>query len=709
MKCAKCRTDNPDTSRFCGSCAFPLGEVGGPGFPATRTLERSVQAAGTMTAGKYRILEEIGRGGMGVVYKAEDIKLNRPVALKFLPPQWTADPEARERFILEARAASALDHPNICTVYEIGETEDKQLFIAMACYEGESLREKIQRGLLRSDKAIEIAVQVARGMAKAHQKGIVHRDIKPANILITEGGVVKIVDFGLAKLAGRARLTKEGSTVGTAAYMSPEQVKGEPVDQRTDIWSLGVVLYEMVEGRLPFKGEFEQSLAHSILTSEPEPATKINKDLPPGLEQVILKCLTKNPAGRYLSMDELADDLNAVAEGFKPLNAKPGPFRGRILGVKKAYIFSGLAFLAVLASVWLLMGRSAPGRAADSIVVLPLEKRPPTVSTGAKASPKTEANEYFERGMLFLKAQFDLPKARTMLEKALEFDPKFAEARAWYGFTFVLEIDSGFANDSRWLYRAEKELRRALLDDPNSAHTHSSLAALYLYQGRKDLAFEEAKKGLALDPNEWDSKIWLSNCHVLNGDYVSAKNLLRQALERDPLLFPARMCLAEILRLEGDPGGSVQELSKILEQDSRNPYAHYKLARAYIEMSDLIRARQVLEELSPEGQRSYDVRMTWALLLALEGRVEEARGWMDEGSLKYGALVVFSTSMVADFYAVTGEPDKALDWLERAVRNGDERAEWFRRNPLLAKIRDVPRFRQILESIDYRRKARTPT
>ena len=709
MKCAKCRTDNPDTSRFCGSCAFPLGEVGGPGFPATRTLERSVQAAGTMTAGKYRILEEIGRGGMGVVYKAEDIKLNRPVALKFLPPQWTADPEARERFILEARAASALDHPNICTVYEIGETEDKQLFIAMACYEGESLREKIQRGLLRSDKAIEIAVQVARGMAKAHQKGIVHRDIKPANILITEGGVVKIVDFGLAKLAGRARLTKEGSTVGTAAYMSPEQVKGEPVDQRTDIWSLGVVLYEMVEGRLPFKGEFEQSLAHSILTSEPEPATKINKDLPPGLEQVILKCLMKNPAGRYLSMDELADDLNAVAEGFKPLNAKPGPFRGRILGVKKAYIFTGLAFLAVLASVWLLMGRSAPGRAADSIVVLPLEKRPPTVSTGAKASPKAEANEYFERGMLFLKAQFDLPKARTMLEKALEFDPKFAEARAWYGFTFVLEIDSGFANDSRWLYRAEKELRRALLDDPNSAHTHSSLAALYLYQGRKDLAFEEAKKGLALDPNEWDSKIWLSNCHVLNGDYVSAKNLLRQALERDPLLFPARMCLAEILRLEGDPGGSVQELSKILEQDSRNPYAHYKLARAYIEMSDLIRARQVLEELSPEGQRSYDVRMTWALLLALEGRIEEARGWMDEGSLKYGALVVFSTSMVADFYAVAGEPDKALDWLERAVRNGDERAEWFRRNPLLAKIRDVPRFRQILESIDYRRKARTPT
>ena len=659
-----------------------------------------------MAAGKYRILEEIGRGGMGVVYKAEDVKLDRPVALKFLPPQWTSDPAARERFMLEARAASALDDPNICTVYEIGETEDKQLFIAMACYEGESLREKLLRGPLRPDEAIEIAVQAAHGLAKAHQKGIVHRDIKPANILITEGGVVKIVDFGLAKLAGQARLTKEGSTVGTVAYMSPEQVKGEPVDRRTDIWSLGVVLYEMVEGRLPFKGEFEQSLVHSILTSEPEPATKINKDIPPGLEQVILKCLTKNPAGRYLSMDELAEDLKAVAQGLKPLKAASGPFPGKIIGIRKVYVFTGLAFLAILASVWLLTGRFARGKAADPIAGLSPEKRPPTVSTGAKASPNAEANEYFERGMLFLKAQFDLPKGRTMLEKALEFDPEFAEARAWYGFTFVLEIDSGLANDSSWLYRAEQELRRALSDDPNSAHTHSSLAALYLYQGRKDLALEEAKKAQALDPNEWDSKIWLSNCHVLSGDYVSAKDLLRRALEQDPLLFPARMGLAEILRLEGDPSGAVQELSKILEQDPRNLYAHHKLARAYIEMGDLIRARQVLEELSPEGQRSYDVRMTWALLLVLEGKVGEARGWMDEESLKYGALAVFSTSTVADFYAVAGEPDKALDWLERAVRNGDERAEWYRRDPFLAKIRDLARFKQILESIDYRRKGR---
>ena len=165
-----------------------------------------------------------------------------------------SDPDARERFTQEARAASALDHPNICTIHEIEETDDGRLYIAMGCYEGESLREKIKRGPLETDEAIDLAIQAASGMAKAHAKGIVHRDIKPANILVTQDGVAKVVDFGLAKLAGQVKLTREGTTVGTVAYMSPEQAKGEAVDQRTDIWSLGVVLYEMLSGVLPFKG-----------------------------------------------------------------------------------------------------------------------------------------------------------------------------------------------------------------------------------------------------------------------------------------------------------------------------------------------------------------------------------------------------------------------------------------------------------------------
>jgi len=211
------------------------------------------------TISHYKIIEKIGEGGMGVVYKAEDTKLKRTVALKFLPPVLSIDSEVKERFIHEAQAASSLDHPNICTIHEINETEDGQLFIVMACYEGEILKFKIDNCQLTIQESIDIAIQIAQGLTKAHEKGIIHRDIKPANIFITNDGIVKILDFGLAKLSGQIELTKTGTTVGTVAYMSPEQARGEPVDHRTDIWSLGTIIYEMLTGLLPFKGEYEQA------------------------------------------------------------------------------------------------------------------------------------------------------------------------------------------------------------------------------------------------------------------------------------------------------------------------------------------------------------------------------------------------------------------------------------------------------------------
>jgi serine/threonine-protein kinase len=204
------------------------------------------------TISHYKILEKFGEGGMGVVYKAEDTKLHRMVAVKFLPRELTNDPDAKQRFIHEAQAASALDHPNVCTVYEIDETTDGASFIAMAFYEGQSLQQKIARSPLKVHEAIDCAIQIASGLKKAHESGIVHRDIKPANVLITADGVVKIVDFGLAKLRGRTKLTRDGASIGTIEYKSPEQSRGEDVDQRTDIWSLGCIMYEMVtvQGRL---------------------------------------------------------------------------------------------------------------------------------------------------------------------------------------------------------------------------------------------------------------------------------------------------------------------------------------------------------------------------------------------------------------------------------------------------------------------------
>ena len=325
-------------------------------------------------AGKYRVLEELGRGGMGVVVRAEDTRLKRTVALKFLSPELTGDPEARERFIQEARAASALEHPNICNIHEIDEAPDGRLFMAMACYEGESLRDRLKKGKLEQADSLSVAVQVARGLAKAHEKGIVHRDIKPGNIFLTDDNQAKILDFGLAKLAADIRLTRTGATMGTVAYMSPEQAQGQSVDHRTDIWSLGVVLYEMVAGQLPFKGEYEQSIIHSILSREPEPLTKVSPNIPRDLEKVTLKSLEKNPVDRYRTMGDFLADLEALAEGLKPLKAKPGLLRGRILGIRKPVFYGGLAVLAGVAAfaVFGVLIPSARAEVFDSVAILPI-------------------------------------------------------------------------------------------------------------------------------------------------------------------------------------------------------------------------------------------------------------------------------------------------------------------------------------------------
>jgi len=264
------------------------------------------------TISHYKILEKLGAGGMGVVYKAEDTKLKRTVALKFLPPEWTRDEDAKARFMHEAQAASALDHNNICTIYEVDETEDGQLFIAMALYEGATLKYEIEQSPLKLEEAIELSIQIAQGLAKAHEKGIVHRDIKPANVFITNDGVAKILDFGLAKLASRTMLTKEGTTLGTVAYMSPEQAQSVQVDHRTDIWALGALLYEMISGRQPFEGDYEQAVMYSIMNEEPEPMTGLRTGVPMELERIVNKCLEKDASDRYQRADELIVDLTKL-------------------------------------------------------------------------------------------------------------------------------------------------------------------------------------------------------------------------------------------------------------------------------------------------------------------------------------------------------------------------------------------------------------
>jgi len=374
VKCPQCDTGNPSDSKYCKECATPLPSLEERADSHTKTLQTPAKdlIQGKTFAGRYQIIEELGRGGMGLVYKARDTKLKRSVALKFLPPEFTHISELKERFMREAQAAASLDHPHICTVYEFDEAEEKT-FISMAYIEGQSLKKKIESGPLELDEALRIATQVAEGLQEAHKKGVVHRDIKSANIMVTEKGQAMIMDFGLARVRGGTLVTKEGMTMGTIAYMSPEQARGEEVDHRTDIWSLGVVLYEMFSGQLPFKGEHDQAVVYSILNEQPKPVTDLRSNIPMALEQVVGKALEKNLDERYQHMEELLNDLKSIAEGIEPEGIRARLRKAKFLKRKKAILYAGLASLLIIMTVVALILFTGRAEAMDSIAVLPLE------------------------------------------------------------------------------------------------------------------------------------------------------------------------------------------------------------------------------------------------------------------------------------------------------------------------------------------------
>jgi serine/threonine protein kinase/tetratricopeptide (TPR) repeat protein len=351
---------------------------------APRGAKTSLKIAETVS--HYRILTKLGQGGMGVVFKAQDLRLDRPVALKFLPAHLRADAAASERFVQEARTASALDHPNICTIYEIDETPDGQMFIAMAYYGGEPLNQTIARGPLPILEAVDVAVQVARGLARAHAKGIVHRDIKSGNVIVTQDRQVKIVDFGLARLLGASLVTTAGSTAGTIAYMSPEQARGEPVDRRADLWSLAAVLYEMVTGELPFKGGHPQAVLHAILSGNRRPMGSLVPGVPEALERIVDQAFATKIEERFQDADQVLSRLVALRGDLtdpQPITREyPIPAgRKRDASGGRRFVIALAALAPLIAGVVLWRSRSPPGErvppgpTTTTVAVLPFSYR----------------------------------------------------------------------------------------------------------------------------------------------------------------------------------------------------------------------------------------------------------------------------------------------------------------------------------------------
>jgi tetratricopeptide (TPR) repeat protein len=324
------------------------------------------------TISHYKILENVGEGGMGVVYRAQDTRLDRTVALKFLSKHLLCNQEAKTRFVHEAKAASALDHPNIATIYEIDEAQG-ECFISMAYVDGKSVKDLIKERELEGwdvAKIADVCIQIADGLSEAHRKGIVHRDIKSDNIMLTHEGLVKITDFGLAKLKGVTQLTRTGSTLGTVAYMSPQQARGEEVDCRTDVWSLGVVLYEMLTGKLPFTGEHEQAVIYSILNKEPDPITEVAKEGWEGLRTIVKKALQKEPSRRYQNVDKMLVDLQAVKNGLPVTEGLRIKARG--LGIKRKHVPLLGAVVLLALTLLVFFGRQRENGTPSQIFKIPV-------------------------------------------------------------------------------------------------------------------------------------------------------------------------------------------------------------------------------------------------------------------------------------------------------------------------------------------------
>jgi serine/threonine protein kinase/Flp pilus assembly protein TadD len=691
----------------------------------------------------YKILEKLGEGGMGVVYKAEDKKLKREVAIKFLPHHISVNEDERKRFEIEAQAAASLNHPNISTIYSI-ETYDKVTFIVMEFIDGKELKEKIKSGPVEINEAVKIISQIAEGLKAAHKKGIVHRDIKSSNIMINNEGAVKIMDFGLAKV-GTSNITKVGLTIGTAAYMSPEQATNEDVDYRSDIWSLGVILYEMLTGKLPYKGEFEQAIIYSILNEEPEPVSKIRNEIPLKLEQILFKTLSKEKEKRYQSAEDFLNDIREV--GAKKESKKEEktiavlPFENISPDKETDYFADGLAEELIINLSRIkdvnVIARTNSMRYKGSnkdISTIGRELGVKYMLTGSVRKFKDdlrisvqmiEVNKAMQLWGETYKGKladvFDIQETvskqivdammlkLTPVEKVeLTKRPTLnAEAFDCYlrGRNFLLNRTKNNLDFAILLFEKAVEL------DPHFAAAYAGLGEAYAMIYRDfdrqesllDKALEVSLKALMYDSSLSEAYATIGLAYYGKGSIEEGMKTVQKAIELDTNNYNALWILSRIQHTVGDEQAAIDSLEKAVELNPEFYEALDDLRMYYEGSGNKEKLNWVINKLleiypkhllkHPEDAYRH---MAYAISLAIAGRIEEAKT-EGEKALDLSPDDPIMMYYGACLYTRFKENKYAVELLTKAIKNGYQNYEWIKRDPDFDGIRNESSYIELMK------------
>jgi tetratricopeptide (TPR) repeat protein len=575
--------------------------------------------------GRYEILQELGRGGMGVVHLARDTVLGRQLVLKFLSPAVAADDEARGRFAGEAKAASALDHPNICTVYDVGTTEAGSMYIAMAYYEGQTLKSRIAQGPFTIEEVADTALQILSGLGSAHDAGIVHRDVKPANVMMTPRGEAKLLDFGLAKTAGPG-LTRTGIVMGTLAYMSPEQVLGKEVDATTDLWSTGVMMYEMLSGQRPFRADYDQAILYAIAHEEPERLEKVAPHVPAGLCEIVHDLLRKDPGSRPGSARAVAQRLAQWSSAPTGAVATKTGRRRRFMTV----VLTSAVALSVASALLLWLGGSESVAVQDlmeeAIYYRSLEG-PHNTRTAIERlrevvrrdSMNAAAHAKLAEAYVLLDDEVSESLARASLQRAMLLDSTLSEAHVSRGL--ILEL-------YEWDWRgAEEAFQRAVSLDPLNASAHYELGWLQLRTGRTRQALGNLRRARSVDSGSILTLFGMGVGQYYSGDYGAASTSFQQLMRQAPGHYLAWAFLLMSYLEGGQFVDATSMLNRLADPSAfyRSDLGAYYFAASGVRQS----AMEVLREAG-DGLSAWQRARVFAALGEFDMAILELQGSMDD-------------------------------------------------------------------------------